>query len=122
MVQRAHFEVKIEKTKSGAEILKRIVGVLVASDLVQAIAELDSLMDIVITRVDPFRLCGIILGASNRRKEQSYDENGGRDPVNRQASFHRFVLPRPKFTTPDRCVLGLRTFSMNEIEPTACSI
>src|SRR5271155_3975699 len=122
MIERAHLKVEIEETKSGTEILKRIVGVLVASDLVQAVAELNGLMNIVIARVNSFRLSGIVLGASNRRKEHSRDKNGGRNAANRHASFHRFVLPRPKIQSPDRRLLGLRTFSMNEIEPAACSI
>ena len=48
VIERPHFEIEIEETKSRAEILERVVGVLVASDFVQAIAELDGLVNIVI--------------------------------------------------------------------------
>ena len=39
--------------------------------------------------------------------------------MNRQASFHRFALPRPKILSPDHCLLGLRASSINETEPMA---
>ena len=52
VVERAHLEGEIEETEAGAEILKRVVGVLVAGDFVQAITKFDGRMDIIIARIN----------------------------------------------------------------------
>src|SRR5271156_1934860 len=93
VVERAHLEVKIEEANSGTEILKRVVGVLVASDFVQAITEFDGRMNIVIAGINSFRFFGIVLGASGRRKAERHNKDGGRNRPNPQASFHGFSLP-----------------------------
>src|ERR1700677_1116069 len=101
VIERAHLQGVVEKTKAGTEVLERIVGVCIAVDLARSISGFDGRMDIVIARINSFQFSGVFLGASNRRKQDRQDKDRERYRVNPQAALHTFSAPIRK----SRCSL-----------------
>src|SRR5580693_9409284 len=67
-----HLERVVKQTNARPQVLKRIVGVLVAVDFTCAISEFDGLVNVVVSRVDSLGFRKAVLGASRWRSNEQH--------------------------------------------------